>query len=176
MRTIRLFLYYAIFRHLPATDNTLPYREPIRKLRRLVGGALLDYIGPNVNIEKGADFGTGKDISIGKNSDLGINCKVRGPLEIGEDVMMGPNCIIITSSHNHSDISKHMIYQGDTVPQKVTIEDDCWIGFNVIILPGVRIGKGSIIGAGAVVTKDIPPYSIAVGVPAKVIKSRKNVE
>lgn len=134
MRTIRLFLYYAIFRHLPATDNTLPYREPIRKLRRWAVGALFDYMGPNVNIEKGADFGTGKGISIGKNSDLGINCKVRGPLEIGEDVMMGPNCIIITSSHNHSDISKHMIYQGDTVPQKVTIEDDCWIGFNSMSL------------------------------------------
>ena len=75
-------------------------------------------MGPNVNIEKGANFGTERGISIGMNSDLGINCKVRGPLEIGEDVMMGPNCIIITSSHNHSDISKHMIYQGDTAPQK----------------------------------------------------------
>nr|WP_143033346.1 DapH/DapD/GlmU-related protein [Prevotellamassilia timonensis] len=59
-----------------------------------------------------------------------------------------------------------------TPPGKVIIEDDCWIGFNVIILPGVTIGKGSIIGAGAVVTKSIPPYSVAGGVPAKVIKSR----
>lgn len=53
--------------------------------------------------------------------------------------MMGPNCIIITSGHVHSDISKYMICQGDTVPQKVTIEDACWIGFNAIILPGIAI-------------------------------------
>lgn len=172
MRIICLILYYFLFKHLPATDNRLPFRNPIRALRRWVGRGILDYVGSNVNIEKGADFGTGRGILIGNNSNLGINCKVRGPLEIGEDVMMGPNCIIITSSHAHSDVSIHMIYQGDTAPQKVTIEDDCWIGFNVIILPGVTIGKGSIIGAGAVVTKSIPPYSIAVGVPARVVKSR----
>lgn len=173
MRILLLFIYYLFFKHLPATDNRLPYRQIVRKLRSLVGGALLDHVGRNVNIEKGADFGTGRGITLGTNSNLGINCKVRGPLEIGEDVMMGPNCIIITSSHNHSSVETHMIYQGDTAIQKVIIEDDCWIGFNVIILPGVTIGKGSIIGAGAVVTKDIPPYSIAVGVPARVIKDRR---
>ena len=57
----------------------------------------------------------------------------------------------------------------------VTVEDDVWIGSNCVILPGVTIGCGSVIGAGAVVTKDIPPYSIAVGVPAKVLKQRKNI-
>lgn len=97
---------------------------------------------------------------------------MRGPLEIGEDVMMGPNVIIMTSSHRHDDINTHMIFQGNTPPNMVKIEDDCWMGFNVIILPGVRIGKGSIIGAGAVVTKSVPPYSVVGGVPAKVIKSR----
>ena len=123
--------------------------------------------------ESGANFGTGKGICLGDNSSLGINCKVRGPLVIGKDVMMGPNCIIITSNHCSSDTSVHMFEQGYDEPKQVTINDDCWIGTNVVILPGVTIGQGSIIGAGAVVTKDVPPYSIVGGVPAKVIKSRK---
>lgn len=110
---------------------------------------------------------------MGDNSNLGINCKVRGPLVIGRDVMMGPNCVIITSNHRSSDTSVHMIEQGYEEPKQVTISDDCWIGINVVIVPGVTIGEGSIIGAGAVVTKDVPPYSIVGGVPAKVIKSRK---
>ncbi|MCX7595635.1 MAG: acyltransferase, partial [Fischerella sp.] len=54
----------------------------------------------------------------------------------------------------------------------IIIEDDCWLGHGVTVLDGVTIGKGSVIGAGAVVTKDIPPYSVAVGIPAKVVKSR----
>lgn len=171
-RFFSIFLYYAVLKHLPATDNHLPIRNLVRKMRSICAGVLFDYRGKNINVEKGADFGTGAGISIGNNSNLGINCKVRGPLTIGEDVMMGPNVIIITSSHRHDDVNTHMIFQGNTPPEPVIIEDDCWIGFNVIILPGVKIGKGSIVAAGAVVTKSFPPYSVIGGVPAKVIKSR----
>ncbi|MBA2748254.1 MAG: acyltransferase, partial [Tatlockia sp.] len=60
--------------------------------------------------------------------------------------------------------------------QGVVIEDNCWLGYGVKVLDGVTIGEGSVIGAGAVVTKDIPPYSVAVGVPAKVVRSRQPVE
>lgn len=171
-RYLCLFFYYCILKHFPATDNNLPIRNIVRKMRSMCAGYLFDSCGKNINVEKGADFGTGVGIRIGKNSNLGINCKVRGPLEIGEDVMMGPNVIISTSNHKHEDVTIHMIFQGHTPPSKVKIEDDCWIGFNVIILPGVTIGKGSIVVAGAVVTKSVPPYSIVGGVPAKVIKSR----
>ena len=172
-KAICLMLYYSILQHLPATDNLLPCRSIIRRMRSSVGGAIFDRVGKNINIEKGADFGTGKGISIGLNSNLGINCKVRGPLEIGEDVMMGPNCTIMTISHKTDDINRHRIFQGDKAPRKVTICDNVWIGVNVVILPGVTIGEGSIIGAGAVVTKDVPPFSVVGGVPAKVIKTRR---
>jgi acetyltransferase-like isoleucine patch superfamily enzyme len=61
----------------------------------------------------------------------------------------------------------------NTISKEVVIEDDVWLGYNVIVLPGVTIGKGSVIGAGSVVSKDIPPYSIAIGNPARVIKKRE---
>lgn len=117
-RIFLLFLYYGVLRHLPATDNNLPTRNIIRKIRSVCACFLLDEFGDNINIEKGADFGTGAGIKLGKNSSLGINCKVRGPLLIGEDVMMGPNVTIITSNHRSDDTENHMIFQGYTPPQK----------------------------------------------------------
>lgn len=115
-RIFFLLFYYGLLKHFPATDNNLPIRNVIRRIRSWCAGKLFDAHGKNINIEKGADFGTGVGIKIGTNSNLGINCKVRGPLEIGEDVMMGPNVIIMTSSHRHDDINTHMIFQGNTPP------------------------------------------------------------
>lgn len=93
---------------------------------------------------------------------------------IGENVMMGPNCFICTQNHEFSQTNIPMIEQGFSEYKPVTIGDDVWIGQNVIILPGVNIGSGSIIGAGAVVTKSFPEYSIIGGNPATLIRSRKN--
>ena len=84
--------------------------------------------------------------------------------------MMGQEVIIYTTRHNDNRIDIPMMEQGMGNVLPVKIGDDVWIGGRVIILPGVTIGNGCIIGAGAVVTKDIPPYSVAVGVPAKVVK------
>ena len=86
---------------------------------------------------------------------------------------MGPDCIIYTQNHNFSNISIPMDQQGFQEEKEVIIEDDVWIGGRVIILPGVKIGKGSIIGAGAVVSKNVDPYSIVVGNPARKVKTRK---
>jgi acetyltransferase-like isoleucine patch superfamily enzyme len=85
--------------------------------------------------------------------------------------MMSPGVSIYAENHNFLDPSLPMKDQGVTV-QFVTIEDDCWIASNSTILAGVTVGKGSVIAAGAVVTKDIPPYSVVAGSPAVVIKSR----
>jgi maltose O-acetyltransferase len=86
--------------------------------------------------------------------------------------MIAPEVIILTLGHRHDSIETPMCGQGGYAT-KVIIEDDVWIGIRVIVLPGVKIGKGSIVGAGAVVTKDVPPWTIVGGVPAKVIKRRK---
>ena len=129
--------------------------------------------GKNINLEQKANFGTGENISIGDNSGLGLRSYVRGPLTIGKNVMMGPEVIILTNSHRFDSLEKPMIQQGSLPLKKVTISDDVWIGTRAIILPGVTIGKGVIVGAGAVVTKDVPDYAIVAGNPAKIIRSRK---
>ncbi|WP_459186833.1 acyltransferase [Parabacteroides sp. APC149_11_2_Y6] len=173
MKSFALLFYYFFLQYLPATDNAYNIFSFVRKFRSSVGIFIFDYCGDNINIEKGANFGTGTGIKIGSNSGLGIRCKVRGPLEIGNDVMMGPDVIIFTSNHETSRTDIPMRGQGSTVPQKVIIHDDVWIGARVIILPGVTVGKGAILAAGAIVSKDVPEYSIVGGVPAKVLKYRK---
>jgi acetyltransferase-like isoleucine patch superfamily enzyme len=85
--------------------------------------------------------------------------------------MMSPGVSIFAENHNFLDPSLPMKDQGVTV-EFVKIEDDCWLASNSIILAGVTVGKGSVIAAGAVVTKDVPPYSVVAGSPAVVIKSR----
>lgn len=171
MRIIILIIYKLILAHLPNSERGNWISLIIRKLSGSVGKVLFDYCGSNVNIEKGADFGTGKGISLGDYSGIGVNCKVRGPLSIGENVMMGPNVNILTHSHNFDRTDIPMCKQGGYF-KSVTIGNDVWIGMNTLILPGVHIGNGVIIGAGAVVTKDIPDYVVVGGVPAKIIKNR----
>ena len=172
-RVICLLIYKTLLVWLPATNNTLTISKFIRKIRSTVASGCFDQHGKNVNIEKGADFGRGAGISIGDNSGIGVNCVVRGPLEMGKDIMMGPEVQIMTGMHNTERTDIPMNQQGFVGLRKVTICDDVWIGTRAVIMPGVTIGKGSIIGACAVVTKDIPEYAVVTGVPAKVIKYRK---
>lgn len=173
MKKISLIIYLLILKHLPATNGNYPMRSIIRRMRSSVGKYLFDKCGNNINIEKGADFGKGNGISIGNYSGLGINCYVRGPLIIGSDVMMGPDVMIFHGDHSMSRRDIPMRLQGDSVSKPVVIGDDVWIGARSIILKGVHVGKGAVIAAGAVVTKDVPEYAIVGGVPAKVIKYRE---
>ena len=86
--------------------------------------------------------------------------------------MMSPRVSIYSENHNFSETTKPMIEQGVT-RSFVKIEDDCWLAANSVILAGVTVGKGSVVAAGSIVTKDVPPYSIVAGNPARIIKSRK---
>ncbi len=172
-RLVCLFFYKLFLVWLPNTDNSLVVAKIIRKIRSSVAGGCFDQHGKNINIEKGADFGSGKGIKIGNNSGLGVECVVRGPLEIGDNVMMGRWVNIMTNSHDTSRTDIPMNQQGHKTPRKVTIGSDVWIGNRVTILPGVTIGDGAILGAGAVITKDVPGFAVMGGVPARVIKYRK---
>lgn len=170
MRKIALILYYLVAKHLPASD--FPCFKSAKKIRAFLCKSIFSKCGRNVNIERGVFFGSGSEISIGDNSGIGINARISGPLEIGKNVMMGPDVMIYTSNHNYRDINIPMIQQGETDKQKVIIEDDVWIGARAIILKGVHIKRGAIIGAGSVVTKDVLEYEIVAGNPAKLIKKR----
>lgn len=124
------------------------------------------------NFYGGGEIGEG--LKIGNNSNIGtyayIGCS--GYIEIGDNVMISPRVSIYSENHNFSEFNLSMKEQGVT-REFVKIEDDCWIASNSVVLAGVTIGKGSIVSAGSIVTKDVPPYSIVGGVPAKIIRSRK---
>ena len=139
-------------------------------LRRFCGKLMLAHCGKKVNIERNALFS--KKVSLGDYSGIGVNAKIYGSCVIGDHVMMGEDCTVITRNHKHDRTDIPMMEQGFQAEKTVYIGNDVWIGDRVILLPGVHIGDGCIIGAGAVVTHDVPPYSIAAGVPARVIKSR----
>lgn len=120
----------------------------------------------------GRELGVG--LQVGNRSNIGpfayIGCS--GGITIGDDVMMGPRVSLFAENHNFKSCDVTMRSQGVT-RQSIVVEDDCWLASGSIILAGVKIGKGSIVAAGSIVTKDVPPYSIAAGSPAKVIKSRQ---
>ncbi len=125
------------------------------------------------HIKDGVTFFFPENLSIGKNSSINESCFIHalGGIEIGNGVRIAPHTTIHTYEHGFTDISIP-IYKQDYIIAKVTIEDDVWIGAGVNINKGVTIGKGAVIGGGSVVTKDIPPYAVAVGNPARVIKYR----
>lgn len=134
-------------------------------------------IGKEVAIERGVDIAGGENcqIEIGENTFIGPYTCIGGPghVKIGKHCLIAAQTGIIANNHNFADPVQKIRDQG--VTQKgIVIEDDCWLGFGVKVLDGVTIGQGSVIGAGAVVTKDIPAYSVAVGVPAKAIANRQS--
>ena len=170
--SIRFARYLEAGRDLIIEDhaevNCLSRRKIITGDRVTIGKFAI--IRPS-NIYGGA---IGEGLKIGNNSNIGpyayIGCS--GYIEIGNNVMISPRVSIYAENHIYDDPDRLLKDQGVKIEQ-VIIEDDCWIAANSIILAGVTIGKGSVIAAGSVVTKDIPPYSIAAGVPAKVIGTRK---
>lgn len=141
-----------------------------KKLRANLVRVYIRHCGSNVNIEPYAIFNHA--LSIGDNSGIGAKSELYGEITIGKDVMMGTNCIIYSRNHRFDRIDIPMRMQGSDEIKPVVVGDDVWIGGRVTILPGVNIGKGAVIGAGSVVTKDVPEYAIVGGNPAKIIKSR----
>jgi len=130
--------------------------------------------GKNTPISSSARFNHPANITIGDRSNINRNCMIwagdNAKIIIGKDCLTGPGVTIIASRYNvkgHDIIRSYPAFEKDVI-----IGDDVWLGANVIVLPGVKIGNGAIIGAGAVVTKDIEPFTVVAGVPAVEIKKR----
>jgi maltose O-acetyltransferase len=179
-RVFRFFwltYYYLFARYLPASYTGQWGKEPwhsITNALRLAAARRLFYaVEQPAIIERNAWCGDGARVALGARSMLGENCRVNH-VEIGRDVLMAPDVVILHRQHGYERLDIPMRDQPMLESEKpVIIEDDVWIGTRVIVMPGLKLGRGSIISAGAVVTKDVPPYSVVGGVPAKVIKMRK---
>ena len=170
-KNVFLFLYYSLFTKLPVSFRFLG--KYWKYLRYLCVKNIFKQCGVNVNVEKGAFFGKGKDVEIGDHSGIGVNCRIPSNIKIGKFVMMGPDVIIYNVSHKFEKTEMPMCYQGSIISESLIIDDDVWIGTRAIILSKVkRIGKGSIIGAGSIVTRDVPDFAIVAGNPAKIIRFR----
>lgn len=127
-------------------------------------------LGANSTIEDFTTINNGVGpVKIGKNTRIGLGNTLIGPVTIKDDVRLAQNVVLSGLNHNYEDVTQPIHAQGvSTAP--IVVEEETWIGANVTIVAGVTIGKHSIIAGGSVVTKDVPPYSVAVGNPAKVLK------
>ena len=112
-------------------------------------------------------------VIIGDRTKIGLSNTIIGPVTIGNDIRLAQNITLSGLNHNYTDVNLPIHVQGvSTAP--IVIEDETWIGANVVVLAGVTIGKHCIIAAGSVVTKNVPSYSVAVGNPARVLKKYNN--
>lgn len=154
---VSLLLYYGFAYWLPASNTEIFKIGHIsKKIRYLLCKNIFMSCGKNVNVERKVTFGRGTDICIGDNSGLGINAVIPSDIIIGNDVMMGPNCYILSSNHSFKDVSVPMWKQGHMARKQTRIGNDVWIGRNVTMTPGRTISDGTIIGACCLLCKDFP--------------------
>jgi acetyltransferase-like isoleucine patch superfamily enzyme len=161
-----------------APSKTFQYsRKVVRRLKMLMLRPLFKKHGNNFIFDPNGSYSFAT-IEVGNNVFLGtgavLNASASG-IKIGNKVMFGPNVTIMGGDHNIYEIGKYMFDVHEKRPENdspVIIEDDVWVGTGAIILKGVKIGTGSVIAAGALIIKDVPPFSIVGGVPGKVLKSR----
>ena len=134
-------------------------------------GIIEDYVTIWLSTDAGSDpkLTLGKRVFIGQNTYLGVY----QPIEIGDNTMIGAYSYLILANHCYESRETPIQDQGFT-GSAIKIEEDVWIGTHVVVLPGVKIGKGAIIAAGSIVNRSVPPYEIWGGAPAKFIKERPN--
>ncbi len=114
----------------------------------------------------------GKHVVIGSHTHFAPYAVLYGPLIIGKYCAIAAHVVFASVGHGYERVDIPMVEQ-KTQTKEIVLEDDVWIGANAVVVGGVRIGTGSIVGAGAVVTKDVPPFSVVGGTPARVIRDRR---
>ena len=167
-RGLALVAYYLIAQRLP--ERTRPGGELGRRFRAACCHVLFAEAGAWINVEPRVDFGTGRHVRLGHGSSIGRDSHISG-LVAGPSVMIGPELLTIPQNHPVSGDGTRWLGDeaGDFRPPEVG--EGTWIGARVILLPGVKVGRHCVIGAGAVVTKDVPDHAVVGGVPARVIRS-----
>ena len=162
-------IYYLFASKLP--DYAFPGGKLYNNLRISLLNKFLE-IGKGCRIQSNIYVGDGNNIVIGNNVRINDNCKLDN-VKIGDYVLIARRTQVLGKEHGYENVNKPMMLQEGRSKKQTIVEDDVWIGLNVIIMPGITISKGCIIAAGAVLTKSTEPYGIYGGVPAKLIKLRK---
>lgn len=169
MKKIKLVLYYILFYNLPNSRYFILFNKLrcwyLSRVLKVLAGHDKNRFENRVYISNAAE------LKIGKNVRINENVFIQGAT-IGNNVMIAQNVAILSSTHSYDSVDIPMVEQDDIFGIPPIISDDVWIGRNVVIKHGVRIGTGAIIGACSLVTKDIPDYAVVGGVPARVIKYR----
>ncbi|QIZ72490.1 acyltransferase [Oxynema aestuarii] len=151
--------------------NHLIGNFPLRKIRMAYLKAYLPEVGAGTSVQMGCRFLNGRKVHLGDRNVINFGCLFDGrhyEIRTGSDVSIGPEATILTLGHDPQ--SPEFSDKGGDV----IIGDRVWIAYRAVVLPGVTIGEGAVVGAGSVVTKDVEPYSIVAGVPAKVIGRRNS--
>ena len=191
MRTVKILGFSFTYDRNKFKRNKISFFTNIKNAKLLGGNKIDKNTKIYAKVKGGCVIGRGTDI--GENNEIiacypenkvviGDNCCIGhdnvivggGNITIGDNALISSYIKMLASNHNYSDISQPIKFQGST-SKDIIIGESTWIGFNVIVVAGVTIGKHCVIGGGSVVTKDIPDYSVAVGNPAKVVK-RYNFE
>lgn len=170
MKKAIYLIYYSLLNKLPNSRySKLFNRIRVGYATRLMGVMAK---GSGSFIEEGVYLGGPGKVSIGFGCQINEDVFIQSA-EIGNHVMIAPGAALLSQTHRTPMLDVPMANQGVTDSQPVIIEDDVWIGRNVVVMPGVRIETGAIVGAGAVVTRNVKSFDVVGGVPAKTIKNRK---
>jgi len=169
MQKFLFLIYYIFIAKLPNSR----YAKIFNRIRVFYLARVIKVIAPdnNSSFQENVYISKPGKVKIGRHCQINEDVFIQGA-EIGDYVMIAPRVAILCNMHKFERTDLPMALQGKVLNNKVIIEDDVWLGRNVVVMPGVRIGKGSIIASGAVVTKDVEPYSVMGGVPARLIKKR----
>lgn len=170
MRSCALLVYYCLGAKLP--DLAFPGGRLYNRIRCCALTYALAQFGDHNEVDGGIYVGDGSDVHIGSRCQINSGCRLTRVV-IGNSVMIGPDVVVIGKLHATDDLTVPMVEQGSFERRPTEIEDDVWIGARAILMPGVRVGTGAIVGAGAVVTRDVDERTVVGGVPARFLKRRE---
>lgn len=173
MKKLVLLLYYGFAQALP--DFFVPGGRFFNALRCRLLKSILAACGTGNTVDARVYVGDGGDVALGSRCQINRGARLAN-VKIGDCAMIAPEVVFIAKLHQTELLDVPMVDQGEVEFRQAIVEDDVWIGQRAIIMPGIKIGHGSIVGAGAVVTRDVPPYAVVGGVPARVIKMRTDAK